>query len=56
MEQNEFLTLPELRQLIHDMTLQKRATGLSPPEEQLLDRLEMNEAAKAVFLLLFSKN
>ncbi len=33
----------ELRQEIHDLTVKKRATGLSPPEEEFLLRYEGKE-------------
>ena len=43
MGQNERLRLPDQRQIIHDLTLQKHASGLSPPEEEILARLEATE-------------
>ncbi len=36
MEQKNQFQLPDRRQLIHDLTLLKHATGLSPPEEEIL--------------------
>ncbi len=35
--------LPEQRQLIHDLVMMHRATGLSPPEEEILQKLEGEE-------------
>ena len=43
MGQNEFPLLPEIRQQIHDLTLQKHASGLSPPEQEILSKLEGKE-------------
>ncbi len=43
MEQNELLPLHNRRQEIHDLTLMRRSTGLSPPEELILDTLEAKE-------------
>lgn len=43
METNEHQPLPDQRQIIHDLTLQKRATGLSPPEQEILEQLEAEE-------------
>ncbi len=37
------LLLPEIRQQIHDLTLLKHSTGLSPPETELLLKLESHE-------------
>ncbi len=31
------------RRIIHDLVIQKRATGLSPPEEEILEKLEAEE-------------
>ena len=44
MEQNQSQLLPDLRQQIHDLTVTKRATGLSPPEEHVLEQLEAQES------------
>ena len=43
MRENELLPLPDLRRQIHDLTLMKRSTGLSPPEEHMLEQLESIE-------------
>lgn len=43
MEQREYMPLPDQRQTIHDMTLRKRASGLSPPEEEILLEQEAHE-------------
>ena len=43
MEQREFLPLSGLRHEIHNLTLLKRATGLSPPEDEMLHKLESQE-------------
>ncbi len=43
MEQREYMPLPDQRQTIHDLTLRKRASGLSPPEEKILLEMEANE-------------
>ena len=45
MRENELLPLLDLRQQIHDLTLMKHSTGLSPPEEQILVYLEAKEAS-----------
>ena len=43
MNEKELLPLRDLRQVIHDLTLMKRSTGLSPPDEKLLLQLESME-------------
>ena len=43
MKRNELPPLPDRRQEIHDLILMKHSTGLSPPEEQILNTLEANE-------------
>ncbi len=43
METKGLLPLPDQRQMIHDLILQKRATGLSPPEQKALEQLEAEE-------------
>ena len=43
MKQNELPLLPEQRQVIHDIILLKHFTGLSPPEDEILDRMEAQE-------------
>lgn len=43
METKGLLPLPDQRQMIHDLILQKRATGLSPPEQKVLEQLEAEE-------------
>ena len=40
MKANEIPSLPDQRQAIHDLTLQKHATGLSPPDEDILEKTE----------------
>ena len=45
MRENERLPLLDLRQQIHDLTVTKKSTGLSPPQEQILDYLEAMEAS-----------
>lgn len=39
-------SLHEQRQLIHDLTLLKHATGLSPPQMEMLEQLEAEEASE----------
>ena len=39
----ELVPLPDLRHEIHDLTVQKHSSGLSPPEEEILERLEVQE-------------
>ena len=46
MKQIERLVLHEQRQIIHDLTLLKHATGLSPPEMEMLEQLEADEASE----------
>lgn len=43
MNTNELTWMQDHRQIIHDLVIQKRATGLSPPEEELLEKLEAEE-------------
>jgi len=43
MRENLVEMLSDYRQLIHDLTMQKRSTGLSPPEEELLLQMEAQE-------------
>ncbi len=43
LEASELLLLPELRQQIHDLTLQRHASGLSPPEQLILEKYESQE-------------
>ena len=43
MKQNEFPPLPDQRQEIHDLTLLKRSSGLSPPEDETLLKMEAQE-------------
>ena len=43
MRQREIRPLLELRHDIHDLTLMKRSTGLSPPEDETLLKLESQE-------------
>ena len=43
MGQNELPSLPDQRQTIHDLTLRKHASGLSPPEEDILVHVEVTE-------------
>ena len=43
MRENLVEMLSDYRQLIHDLTIQKRSSGLSPPEEELLLRMESQE-------------
>ena len=49
MDHNEFPPLSDLRQTIHDLTLQKRSSGLSPPDETVLAKLESQEACTFEF-------
>ncbi len=43
MEPNEYLLLPDQRQMIHDLIVEMHKTGLSPPEECVLNHLEAQE-------------
>ncbi len=43
METNKFPPLPEQREIIHDLTIRKHTTGLSPPEEDILSKMEASE-------------
>ena len=43
MKASEIPSLPDQRQTIHNLTLQKHATGLSPPEECILEEQEAQE-------------
>ncbi len=43
MNTNELTWMQDHRQIIHDLVIQKRATGLSPPEEEILEWLEASE-------------
>ncbi len=43
METNKFPPLPEQREIIHDLTIRKHTTGLSPPEEDILSNMEASE-------------
>ena len=40
---NELPLLPEQRQIIHDLTLLQKASGLSPPDQEQLEQLEAKE-------------
>ena len=46
MRENELLALHEKRRIIHDLTLLKHATGLSPPEMEMLEQTEAVEASE----------
>ena len=46
METNTLPPLPELRQQIHDLVVRKQASGLSPPQEEILIALEAWEASE----------
>ena len=48
LEAKDLTLLPEQRQIIHDLILQKHATGLSPPEQEILLILESQELALPV--------
>lgn len=43
MEQNELLPLSDYRQAIHNLILRMHITGLSPPEQCILEQLEAQE-------------
>ena len=43
MRPSEIPSLPDQRQTIHNLTLQKHATGLSPPEEEMVLMMEAQE-------------
>lgn len=43
MNEKDLMPLPDVRQAIHDLTLMKQSTGLSPPEEELLLLMEAQE-------------
>ena len=43
MDITETLIISEWRQHIHDLCIRSRTTGLSPPEQELLDKLEGQE-------------
>jgi len=43
MEPNENLLLPDQRQIIHNLIMVMHKTGLSPPEECILDHFEAQE-------------
>ena len=43
--EREFPSLPELRQTIHDLIIQSHCSGLSPPEEEMLEKMEAQEAS-----------
>ncbi len=47
MEQNQIQLLPDLRQQIHDLIMSKHASGLSPPEEELVIIFEAEEYSEA---------
>ena len=43
LEPSELPLLPEQRQIIHDLILLQKASGLSPPEQEQLEQLEAKE-------------
>lgn len=43
MTENQLPQLPDLRETIHDLIIRHHTTGLSPPEEDALTRLESCE-------------
>ena len=46
MEKHTLPPLPDLRQQIHDLVVRKQASGLSPPQEEILIDLEAKEASE----------
>ena len=47
MSQNSELPLRDWRETIHDLILIMHRTGLSPPEVQILEKLEAEEASSS---------
>ena len=47
MEQEIILSMLDLRKQVHDLTLRKHASGLSPPEEELMIIFEAAEYSEA---------
>lgn len=45
LEQNEFRSQHDWRQIIHELILQVHLSGLPPPEEEILEKIEAEEAS-----------
>ena len=46
MKTEELPQLPDLRELVHELAVAHRTTGLSPPKEELLSVLEAEELSE----------